>query len=121
MAGYESHEAGFSDEEEVRFERDELLRRRRKDQRAAPRAGYLIELAGEPISLELVEYRLLQFLSAHPYKAFTRRQIAAAITSSSHPVTEETLDRHVMSLRDKLGLFSDYVQSVPYIGYRFKE
>ena len=44
-----------------------------------------------------------------------------AITSEDCSVTEETLDRHVMTLRDKLGLFSDYVQTVPYIGYRFKE
>ncbi len=121
MAGDDSYEAGFSDEEEIRSWREERQRHRRKDRRVTPRAGYLIELSGEPISLDLVEYRLLQFLSSHPYKAFTRRRIASAITSEDFLVTEETLDRHVMSLRDKLGLFSDYVQTVPYIGYRFKE
>ena len=35
-------------------------------------------------------------------------------------MTEQALDEHIASLREKLGLFSDYVQSVPYVGYRFK-
>ncbi len=36
------------------------------------------------------------------------------------PVTEETLDEHITALRDQLGVFYDYVQTVPHIGYRFK-
>jgi DNA-binding response OmpR family regulator len=121
MGGYESREAGFSDEDEIRFWRETHQRLRRVQQQATPRAGYLVELSGHPISLDYVEFCLLQFLSAHPYKAFTRSQIAEAITSDEFPVSAETLDAHVTSLRDKLGLFSDYIQSVPYIGYRFKE
>ena len=121
MAGFEAHEAGSFDEDELRFEREASQRRRRQQHRATPRAGYLVELSGQPISLDYVEFQLLNFLSQHPYKAFTRSQIAEAITSDAHPVTEDSLDGHVMTLREKLGLFSDYVQSVPYIGYRFKE
>lgn len=121
MAGFESHEAGAFDENEIRQWREQVRRKRRQQQVATPRAGYLVELSGQAISLDYIEFQLLNFLSAHPYKAFTRRQIAAAITSPEHPVSEETLDEHVMTLREKLGLFSDYVQSVPYVGYRFKE
>ena len=79
-----------------------------------------MELCGEVIPLDLVEFRILNFLSRKPYKAYTRRQIVQAISTPQHPVTEQTLDQHVDSLREKLGLFSDYVQSVPYVGYRFK-
>jgi DNA-binding response OmpR family regulator len=120
-SGFEAHEAGDGQEESVRARREHVQRRRRKDERAAPRAGYLVELSGEPISLDLVEYRLLNFLSSQPYKAFTRRQIAEAISAEDAQVSEDMIDSYVMTLRDKLGLFSDYVQSVPYIGYRFKE
>jgi DNA-binding winged helix-turn-helix (wHTH) protein len=35
-------------------------------------------------------------------------------------VTEETVDEHIDALRDQLGVLHDYVQTVPYIGYRFK-
>jgi DNA-binding response OmpR family regulator len=33
----------------------------------------------------------------------------------------ENIDVHVTTLREKLGEFSDYIQSVPGFGYRFKE
>jgi len=121
MSGSESHEAGFYGREDWEAVRKEVLRQRRKQEQATPRPGYLVELSGQAISLEYLEYRILQFLAARPYKAFTRRQIVDAVRTETHPVTEASLDQHIMSLREKLGLFSDYVQSVPYIGYRFKE
>ena len=121
MAGQESHEAGFQAEDEWRFTQQLRRRRRQQEERAVPRPGYLIELSGQPIALEYLEFRILRFLSSHPYKAFTREQIVNAVSSPANPLTAESLDQHIHSLRDKLGLFSDYVQSVPYIGYRFKE
>ena len=74
-----------------------------------------------PFKLNSIEWRILRFLSSTPYRAFTPRRIAEAVTTDSHPVTEETLRSHITSLREKLGLFADYVQTVPYVGYRFKE
>jgi hypothetical protein len=55
-----------------------------------------------------------------PCRAFTRRRIADALSSKRDPVVEDTVDRHVASLLNQLGVFHDYVQCVPYIGYRFK-
>jgi len=72
------------------------------------------------IRLTLVEYRILRFLAARPNQAFTGRRIADAISTSRHRVTEAALGRHIHSLRGQLGFFSDYIQAVPYIGYRFK-
>lgn len=74
----------------------------------------------EPIQLNNIEFRILKFLASKPYRAFTPRRIVEAVSSESQPVTEETLRGHILSLRAKLGFFADYVQTVPYIGYRFK-
>jgi DNA-binding response OmpR family regulator len=79
-----------------------------------------VALGREPIPLGLIEFRILLFLAGRPYHAFTRRSIADAVNSQRDPVTEDTIDRHVASLLEQLGAFHDYVQSVPYIGYRFK-
>lgn len=108
---------------DIVFEEREQVRRRASihDEQVTPRAGYLVELSGEPITLEYIEFRILRFLAAKPYHAYTPRQIVEAVTTEEYPVTEAELSGHVQSLRAKLGLFSDYVQSVPYIGYRFKE
>lgn len=82
--------------------------------------SYRAKLGRGTIRLPLVEYRILRFLAARPNHAFTRRRIARAVSTASHSVTAKTLGRYIHSLRGRLGFFSDYIQSVPYIGYRFK-
>ena len=72
------------------------------------------------IRVRPIEYRILRFLAARPYRAYTRRRIARAVSTRQHPVPPEALDRHVARLRHALGFFHDYIQTVPYIGYRFR-
>lgn len=98
----------------------EKKRQAEVDELVEPYRPYLIRLVGTPINLSLVEFRIFCFLSAKPYKPFTRRQIIETISSASNPVTPDTIDSHVRTLRGKLGIFSDFIQTVPYIGYRFK-
>jgi len=81
---------------------------------------YRLALGKEVIDLGIVEFRILLFLASRPYHAFSRRSISDAVSSELDPVTEDTVDRHIASLLDQLGVFHDYVQTVPYIGYRFK-
>jgi DNA-binding response OmpR family regulator len=102
------HQESDGQRKEIKIEKAKSVRPRRRI------------LGREPISLNQVEYRILELLASKPYHAFTPRRIVEAVTTPSHPVTEETLRDHIASLRDKLGFFSDYIQSVPYIGYRFK-
>ena len=45
--------------------------------------------------------------------------IARAVSAAGHAVSVESLSLHMRSLRGRLGFYSDYIQSVPYIGYRF--
>ena len=82
--------------------------------------SYRLALGREVIQLGIVEFRILLFLAGRPYFPFTRRRIAEAVSTERHPVTEDTVDQHIASLRDQLGFFHDFVQSVPYVGYRFK-
>ncbi len=82
--------------------------------------SYRLALGKEIIQLGIVEFRILLFLASRPYHAFSRRSIAEAVNFEQDPVEEEAVDRHIASLLDQLGVFHDYVQSVPHIGYRFK-
>ncbi|MCU0961346.1 MAG: helix-turn-helix domain-containing protein [Pirellulaceae bacterium] len=88
--------------------------------RARARLAYRMKLGRETISVDTVGFRILQFLAAHPYRAYTRRRIAAAVSSRRQPVAAESLDHHISVLRRQLGFFRDYIQTVPHIGYRFK-
>lgn len=85
-----------------------------------PPTSYRQAFGDKPIRLGLVEFRILLFLASRPYHAFTRRQIAVALTTNSISVDEAAVDGHVASLRDQLGVFYDFVQSVPHVGYRYK-
>ena len=118
--------SGFQDsfekrENELQVTREEERRRQRLvDEVTVKHDRYLFRLGRQPVHLSLVEFRIIQFLSQKPYKAFSRTEIVAEVTTAETPVTDATLDEHIRSLRGKLGIFSDYIQTVPYIGYRFK-
>lgn len=83
--------------------------------------SFRLSAGQDPIQLGSVEFRLLLFLASRPYHPFTRSVIAEAISTTFEPITPDEIDQHVATLRDQLGVFHDYVQTVPYIGYRFKE
>jgi DNA-binding response OmpR family regulator len=89
------------------------------DQTERP-TSYRLALRQETVQLGIVEFRILLYLAGRPYHAFTRRSIADAVSSKRDPVGENMVDQHIASLLNQLGVFHDYVQSVPYIGYRFK-
>jgi DNA-binding response OmpR family regulator len=96
--------------------RKKVVRSKRRDRPSA----YRMRLGRETVWLDTVEFRIIRFLSARPYRAYTRRHIARAVSTAQNRVREEMLDEHIASLRSKLGFFADYIQTVPYIGYRFK-
>lgn len=91
-----------------------------KEEQVAGVWSYEMRLGRKVIRLGAVEYRILGFLAAKPYHAFTPMQIIEAVDSKDDPVTVETLAEFIRRLRNQLGIFSDYIQSVPHIGYRFK-
>jgi DNA-binding response OmpR family regulator len=84
-----------------------------------PPRSYRQAFGGEPIQVGIVEFQIMLFLSRRPYHAFTRRQICEAI-SADYKVAEDAVDSYVASLRNQLGVFHDFVQAVPYVGYRYK-
>lgn len=83
--------------------------------------SFRLSAGQDPIQLGSVEFRLLLFLASRPYHPFTRKAIAEAISTKFESVADDDVDSYVATLRDQLGVFHDYVQTVPYIGYRFKE
>ena len=108
----------FADIEQ--FVREAARRRKQVEETEPPPPFYRIALGLEPIQLGDVEFRILLLLASQPYLPFSRPAIAQAVTTERLPVTEESVEQHIASLREQLGFFRDYVQTVPYMGYRFK-
>ena len=108
--------------DEVHYVERQALRRRRFEptEEIVDPWSYQAKRGLGTLRLSVVEFRILSFLASRPNQALTHRRIAEAVSTYRHPVTVESLARHIHTLRDQLGFFSDYIQSVPYIGYRFK-
>lgn len=78
--------------------------------------------AGEPLPLSDTEFRLLAFLMKSPGRAFTRRQIVAAVWSPAHFITDRAVDVHMLRLRKKVEANPElprWLVAVPRVGYRF--
>ncbi|MCD6160944.1 MAG: response regulator transcription factor [candidate division Zixibacteria bacterium] len=73
------------------------------------------------IPLTLTEFRLLHFLASRPGWVFTRYQIVDAIRGDDYIVTDRTVDVQIVGLRKKLGKYSEYIETVRGVGYRFRE
>jgi len=80
-----------------------------------------ILVAGRDAGLVFQEFELLEFLMAHPYRAFTRAELLAGVWTWEKQVTMRTVDIHVHRLRRKLGpAVASCLVTVRRVGYMFQ-
>jgi phosphate regulon transcriptional regulator PhoB len=77
-------------------------------------------LHGEEIPLTATEFRLLVELVRNQGKVQTRDQLLDKVWGYHFEGYARTVDTHVRRLRQKLGMYSDWVETVRGVGYRFK-
>jgi len=75
-------------------------------------------LSGHPIVLTRLEFDLLAYLVRHMEQAFQRQELLEAVWNYPQEVTTRTLDKHVETLRRKLGSFAACLETVHGVGYR---
>ena len=73
---------------------------------------------GTALTLTRSEFDLLDILSAHPGRVYTRQQIIARIQREEKDVTDRTVDTLMVGLRRKLGEWAGHVETIRGIGYR---
>lgn len=78
-------------------------------------------LDGEPLTLTLAEYKLVQTLMSKPGRVFTREQLLEKITGSETYVIDRNVDVHVRAVRKKLGEHVDFIVTVRGVGYKCQE
>ncbi len=78
-----------------------------------------VQLNGQVIDLTNTEFRLLWTLIANPDVVLTREKILTLIQGAEVNVIGRTVDTHLFSLRKKLIPWSDRIQTVRGVGYRF--
>ncbi len=81
-------------------------------------AAHAVTLAGAPLALRPLEYKLLLTLAASPGRVFTREDLLAEVWDIRGSVSTRTVDVHVRRLRVSLGGAADWVETVHGFGYR---
>lgn len=76
-------------------------------------------VVGKPVELTRLEFDLLAHMLKHPDRAFKREELLAAVWNYPGNVETRTLDKHVESLRRKVGPCAALIQTVHGVGYRF--
>ncbi|HEX7343440.1 MAG TPA: response regulator [bacterium] len=80
-----------------------------------------VRVQGNPVDLTATEFRMLHLLMRKPGRVFARYQIVDAARGEDYPVTERSVDVHIVSLRKKLGELGKMIETVRGVGYRFRE
>ena len=75
---------------------------------------------GIGLELSATEFAFLELLMREPGRVFTRSQAIARVKGDDYPVTDRSLDVHILSLRRKLGERAALIETVRGIGYRFR-
>lgn len=81
-----------------------------------------VSVAGKPVVLSALEFKLLHFLASHPRHVFSRDRLLDEVWGQDRFVTPRTVDVHIRRLREKIEPQPDrprFLQTVRGAGYRF--
>ena len=81
---------------------------------------YEVRQGNDTIRLTPTEFRILYFLAQRPGWVYTRYQIVDEVRGEEAGVTERSVDVHVASVRRKLGIYHECIETVRGVGYRFR-
>lgn len=87
-------------------------------------ARYYAAVHDQPLDLTAIEFKLLQFLAAHPGQIFGRQQLMDKIYPDERIVADRTIDSHIKKLRKKISQADSSVElihSIYGVGYKFEE
>ena len=78
-----------------------------------------VRINKQDIILTALEFKLLRHLLQRKGRVQTRDQLLGDVWGYSSEVTTRTVDTHIKRLREKLGVFADYIQTIRGVGYKF--
>jgi two-component system alkaline phosphatase synthesis response regulator PhoP len=81
---------------------------------------HTVFVEGERVGLTLKEYELLKVFMDHPGIVFTRDQLLQSVWGAEYAGETRTVDVHIGTLRAKLGICGDYIETVRGVGYRME-
>ncbi len=81
---------------------------------------HTVTIDGERVVLTYKEYELLRLFLSHPGMAFSREQLLQTVWNTDYAVETRTVDMHIRTLRQKLGQYGRYIETIRGVGYRLE-
>ena len=75
---------------------------------------------GERILLTFKEFEILRLFLSHPGMVYTRDQLFNDIWGMDYCGETRTVDMHIRTLRQKLGIYGKMIETVRGVGYRLE-
>lgn len=82
--------------------------------------GHIVRIDGREVFFPKKEFEVLLYLAEREGKAVSRESLLVAVWGSDTRVVDRTVDVHVAKIRDKLGPFAAYIETIKGVGYRFR-
>ncbi len=84
-------------------------------------ARHRVLVAGKPVVLTAVEFKLLSMLMKRPGRVQARDRLLNEVWGYESAIDTRTVDTHVRRLREKLGKAASAIETVRGFGYRLRE
>ena len=81
---------------------------------------HTVTIDDERVVLTYKEYELLRLFLSHPGMAFSREQLLQTVWNTDYAVETRTVDMHIRTLRQKLGDYGRYIETIRGVGYRLE-
>ena len=82
--------------------------------------AHTVTVDGARVALTYKEFELLRLFLSHPGMAFTRDQLFQEVWGMDFCGETRTVDMHIRTLRQKLGPYGRWIESVRNVGYRME-
>jgi two-component system phosphate regulon response regulator PhoB len=82
--------------------------------------SFVVRVDGRPVTLALLEFRLLRFLMEAEGRVRTREELLRRVWDYPLDSDTRTIETHVKRLRRKLGDAADRIETVRSVGYRIR-
>ena len=84
-------------------------------------ARHRVSVAGKPVHLTSIEFKLLHTLVSKRGRVQPRDRLLNEVWGYESVIDTRTVDTHVRRLRAKLGKSGDAIETIRSFGYRFRE
>jgi len=82
-------------------------------------SSYSVHLGKRKLVLPRKEFETLVYLLRNKGRVLSRESILNAVWGENIHVVDRTIDVHIRKIREKLGSYAEYIETVPGVGYRF--